>query len=668
MRFFDVLRLLLTWGLTFLSLLLTAKLLPGFTYTSWLPLAAAAAVAGVVGMIVRPVLVEVAAAIGWLAVAAATLFGQAIVMQIAMDIVPGASFDSFGTAVAAAWLTAAFSTLLVWLVSAGTDESFAASLLRIKPGKVSDPDVDGVVFVQLDGVSFPVMQWVLQSGTMPTLRRWLDTGSHAVHEWTVQLPCTTPASQQAILQGHADGIPAFRWYDRDLGRVLVANRPDDASIIESRASTGRGLLADDGVSVSNLFTGDAAKASMTMSRLEVTRGSRRTRQVFGRFLIRPDGLVRSISRTIAEMVRERFQATRQRRLEVHPRVHRSWTFAGLRAFSNCLLRDLNTAVVAEEMMRGARSIYVDYVDYDEIGHHAGATRIESLAALGGLDQVVAILEKVAQRAPRTYHLVLLSDHGQSQGEPFAARYGIDLSDLCRSLTDSQTTGIEGSIEGWGWVDSVLEDLGGTRTDRRAAGGLAAGRQGPQAGGLRRGGGRADRARRRQPGDGLRPWPRAAPARGDRGPVARADPGARRPPRGRVRQRPEQHRAGRHRGARSPGPLDRCGRGRRPAAPFGDHAPAMLATATLMDRAPELYVNSSSTSTRWTWRPSNPSWDAMVVSVGGRTADSCWHHHTCSPRPSRSWAATSCTSTSWACSRRWGTGLNCRGAPRESARE
>ena len=40
-RFFDVLRLLLTWALTFLSLLLTAALLPGFTYTSWWPLAAA---------------------------------------------------------------------------------------------------------------------------------------------------------------------------------------------------------------------------------------------------------------------------------------------------------------------------------------------------------------------------------------------------------------------------------------------------------------------------------------------------------------------------------------------------------------------------------------------------------------------------------------------------
>ncbi len=452
----------MSWFLTFLALLLTAELLPGFDYTSWRPLVVAAAVTGVLGMVVRPILVVVASTIGWFAVALAALFGQAIVMYIALDIVPGASFDSFGTAVAAAWIAAAFGTLLLWLTSAGTDESFAAELLRITPGTIPDPEVDGVIFVQLDGVSFPVMRWVLQSGSMPTLRRWVDTGSHAVHEWLVQIPCTTPASQQAILQGSAAGVPAFRWYDRELGRVLVANRPEDAAIIESRASTGRGLLVDDGVSISNLFTGDAPKASMTMSRMEVSRGSRRTRQVFARFLVRPDGLFRSIYRTFAEIVRERFQAKRQVRLVVYPRVHRSWTFAGLRAFSNGLLRDLNTAVVAEEMMRGARSVYVDYVDYDEIAHHAGATRIESLAALEGLDQILSILEQVAARAPRRYHLVILSDHGQSQGEPFASRYGTSLSDLCESLTHSETRGLESSIEGWGRVDSVLEDLAGSK--------------------------------------------------------------------------------------------------------------------------------------------------------------------------------------------------------------
>ena len=199
--------------------------------------------------------------------------------------------------------------------------------------------------------------------------------------------------------GTSDRVPAFRWYDRELGRLLVANRPDDAAIIERRASSGLGLLADDGVSISNIFTGDAPRAAMTMSRLEIARGSRRTRKVFARFLLRPDGLCRSLARTVAEVVRERFQAVKQKRLDMHPRVHRSWTFAGLRAFSNGLLRDLNTTLVSEEMMRGAKSIYVDYVDYDEIAHHAGCHQDRVPRGAHGLDHVLAVLERIERRRP-----------------------------------------------------------------------------------------------------------------------------------------------------------------------------------------------------------------------------------------------------------------------------
>ena len=53
----DIVRLLASWFLSFLALLLTAELLPGFDYTSWTPLLLAAAVTGIVGAIVRPVLV-----------------------------------------------------------------------------------------------------------------------------------------------------------------------------------------------------------------------------------------------------------------------------------------------------------------------------------------------------------------------------------------------------------------------------------------------------------------------------------------------------------------------------------------------------------------------------------------------------------------------------------
>src|SRR4051812_40941198 len=118
------------------------------------------------------------------------------------------------------------------------------------------------------------------------------------------MPCTTPASQLGILHGTCDGVPAFRWYDRELGRVVVGSRPADAAMVEKRASNGRGLLADGGVSVSNIFSGDAPRSLMTMSKIEVSRGSRDTRRVFAWFAVRPDGFARSVTRTVTEVLRE----------------------------------------------------------------------------------------------------------------------------------------------------------------------------------------------------------------------------------------------------------------------------------------------------------------------------------------------------------------------------
>ena len=70
----------------------------------------------------------------------------------------------------------------------------------------------------------------------------------------------------------------------------------------------------------------------------------------------------------------------------------------MRAVTNALLRDLNTALVAEEM-RGTQGVYVDYVDYDEIAHHAGMFRPESLASLDGLDRVLGKLDRLREGQP-----------------------------------------------------------------------------------------------------------------------------------------------------------------------------------------------------------------------------------------------------------------------------
>jgi uncharacterized membrane protein YvlD (DUF360 family) len=458
----DVGRLLAAWAGSTFSLVVVDALLPGLDESFW-ALAAVAAVAGAAGLVLRPLFVELAARIGWVAIIIVALVGQAVIIQVALTIVTGSSVD-FWTAVVASWISAAVGTLISWAATSGTDDGLIAHLARIQkrhPVPVEDPDVAGVVFVQLDGVPFPVLRWAIQSGAVPTIRRWLTAGGYELRPWTVQLPCTTPASQLGLLHGTIDRIPAFRWYDRELGRVLVANRPADARIIEARASTGQGLLSDGGASISNLFSGDAPRAMLTMSRIAASRGSEQTRRAMAWFLASPAGFARSLTRTLAEMAKERWQARRQVRRGLYPTVHRGWTFALMRAVTNGVLRDLNTALVAEEMRRGTRSIYVDYVDYDEIAHHAGMFRPESLASLDGLDRTLASLEILAEAAGRRYRLVVLSDHGQSQGATFLGRHGRDLASVCEELMAQEVQSVDAPVEGAGRAGSVVGDVAGS---------------------------------------------------------------------------------------------------------------------------------------------------------------------------------------------------------------
>ncbi len=63
-----------------------------------------------------------------------------------------------------------------------------------------------------------------------------------------------------------------------------------------------------------------------------------------------------------------------------------------------------------------------------------------------------------ESAPRRYRLVVLSDHGQSQGTPFADRYGQTLGDLCAELMQEHVQNVDASVEGLGRADSIAGDI------------------------------------------------------------------------------------------------------------------------------------------------------------------------------------------------------------------
>lgn len=458
----------LRWGDLGRALLGLLGATAGFVIASWvlpaLPLRGpwqafvAAVLVAVVGAVLRVVLVEGAVLLGWIGALLLGLLGQAFVVWFVFYFPEGLNAADLVTAVIASWIVAIVSTTFVWIGTAGTDDAVTATLLRKARRKkvtIPDPDVPGIVFIQMDGVPYPVLDWCVRAGTLPTLSRWIRSGSHRAVEWRPKLPATTPASQMGILHGTIDGIPAFRWVDRPTGKVYVANRPGDAAAIEAMHSDGRGLLVDDGVSVSNLFTGDAPTAYATMSAVGRSQETRESRRSISQFLGSPAGFTRSFTRALSEIVRERFQSARAKRRDIRPRVHRGWGFTMERAALTGVVRDLNTTLVADAMLKGRRSVYVDYVDYDAVAHHCGILQPESLDALAGIDRVLAQIEAIAKVAPRRYEIVVLSDHGQSQGAIFVDRYGEDLAALVARLSDSTTVASAGNAEASGSLNSMV---------------------------------------------------------------------------------------------------------------------------------------------------------------------------------------------------------------------
>ena len=320
----------------------------------------------------------------------------------------------------------------------------------------------GFVILQIDGLAEPILRDALRTGYMPFLNDWLAEGSHRLGKYEALAPSMTSAGQVGILHGAQPGIPAFRWWEKERNYLMVSNHPDDAFEIERRASNENDLLRDGGTSISNLVSGGATRAIATNSQLGKG-GQGLQMQSFSMFLYNPYNLTRGIAQFVTAVITEYFQARRQRVRDVKPRISRGMPFPFLKASTTTIMRDMVVDLIIGEMGRGTPVIYADYLGYDEVAHHAGPERPESMQQLDRVDRMMRSLSRAAEDAPRPYHFILVSDHGQTQGAPFEDRYGIGLEELTRSLMEGDVSSLDASndVEGWGPINTFLTEASRT---------------------------------------------------------------------------------------------------------------------------------------------------------------------------------------------------------------
>ena len=412
--------------------------------------------------LIRPVVLAFVAPRSLILTGIVVLAAQVAVFYVAAEIAPNVHVDTVFHAIVGSFLYGIVNVVLTSIAGADTSDSFYGLLVQsllLRRG-VPASDQPGLVIVQIDGLAHPILAGRIRAGSVNTLGRWVREGSHVLSPWEALLPSMTSASQAGILHGNNDGIPAFRWYERDTRHLMVSSNPADAAEIVRRVSNGEGLLSNNGASVCNLVTGDATRAYLTTAALKDESHGIGESKAFLGFFFSPTGYLRALTMFAGEFVKEQVQARRTRRSGMQPQMHRGLKFAGMRAASNVLLRDVNVSLVIEEMYRATNVIYVDFTDYDELAHHCGPERVEAFEALDGVDRAIATLEKAAQNAPRPYRFVVLSDHGQSLGTTFRQRYGQSLGEVVRDLMGGRATLIQpkARAEGSTFVNSFLSEV------------------------------------------------------------------------------------------------------------------------------------------------------------------------------------------------------------------
>ncbi len=423
------------------ALLLLAAVLSGFTVDGPWAALGTGLILGLLNAFVWPVLSRFTLRISVLTLGLFGLMLNGLVVALAMLSMPWLQIDGLEEALAITFTLAGLTALASALLAIDEDSTWYLNVVQTQAkirGDQTTSEVPGIIFLEIDGLAHDVLRRGLANGSAPTINKLVREGGFRLEEWETDWSSQTGACQAGILHGNNHDMPAFRWWEKDRDTAIVTNHPRDAAEIERRQSDGAGLLFDGGASRANILSGDAPHSQLTMSTvLEHRKGIGRA---YAAYFAKPYAVIKTAVFTLIEVFRERAAAIQQERHDVQPRIKRNWSYAIMRAWATVIQLDLQVAAVVGDMLAGRPAVYTTFLAYDEVAHHSGIERAESLQALRKVDRQIERIMNVAPLAPRPYRFVVLSDHGQSQGTTFLDRYGKSLEDLVSELCEGAEVG------------------------------------------------------------------------------------------------------------------------------------------------------------------------------------------------------------------------------------
>lgn len=360
------------------------------------------------------------------------LFINALIFYIACYFIPNVSVGFYAAVEVPIVLSIAI-TFVMNITHTNYYNRYVRNILKyVGDEKRDGKKYSGVIMLEIDGLSINILKKAIDKNIMPTIKSWIDTNSHCLKEWETDLSSQTGASQAGILHGNNEDIVAYRWVEKENNnRILVSGKLSHAPLIEKRISNGEGLLVD-GISISNMFSGDSKNAPLTSSRLGSM--SRIHNKTLHTIFLDSYNFQRIFVLFLCDILVELKSQLKHLIKNVHPRLRRTIVYAAVRAGANVVLREVATEILTAEILKGETdTAYATFMGYDEIAHHSGTEDEDVWPVLKQIDLQFKRLASAVEMSDRDYKLVILSDHGQSNGATFKQRYGISLGNYVRRL-------------------------------------------------------------------------------------------------------------------------------------------------------------------------------------------------------------------------------------------
>ena len=140
------------------------------------------------------------------------IFLNSLIFYIATYFIPGVYVGFYGF-----WqvpiLMAIATTFITNITNTNYYDNYIKTILKYALDRKNpyEKRYPGLVMLEIDGLSINTLKKAIDKGVMPTLKSWIDNGTHTLMEWETDLSSQTGASQAGILHGNNKDIVAYRW-------------------------------------------------------------------------------------------------------------------------------------------------------------------------------------------------------------------------------------------------------------------------------------------------------------------------------------------------------------------------------------------------------------------------------------------------------------------------